>query len=370
MKKNEYISYKMVDQIIKKNKLQYLIMLGQRSNGKSYASKELAIRSAWKHNAEFCYLRRRKQDIQDYMVLEYFADMMVPNKAGQTKIAEITDGIYNEITLYRKGIYFCNTDEEGKVTRGPRIGYAHALSGLEGLKSRQFPKVEYILYEEFIATGLYLYDEPNKLQNYVSTIFRDKVGTVIMIGNTISRVVPYFQEWELDMIPRQQQGTVDLYNFKTDNTTTTIGVFLCNSLQHNSGMFFGNSAKMITGGLWDREEKAHLEKTKEDYYILYEMVFHYSDTNQFLMSFLQDKEQHNNLIWYVEPKTTEIKRNTRVIDPTVNESFLYSSDFIPINDNEDKLFQYLKIGKICYSDNLTGTEFERCRQMLNPRKMS
>ena len=370
-KKPKYLSYKDVAKVIDENSLQYLVMIGQRSNGKSYAAKELAIRNAFSKNEEFTYLRRRKEDLQDYMIVEYFADMMDPGKDGKTAISKITRGEYSTITVYRKGIYLANVveDKDGeKIVRGKLIGYAHALSGLEGLKSRQFPNVTMILFEEFIATNLYLYDEPNKLQQYVSGIFRTRPGVVVMIGNTISRIVPYFSEWQLDNIPRQEQGTVEVYTFKTEETETRIGVFLCGSLNHNSGMFFGTSAKMIVGGEWERSEQPKLTNPREDYNELYRMVFEFSTTAKYLMTFLQLKSDHTKLLWYVEPKTTETQKNTRVISPTFNESRLYTQDFIPVNDRERVLMDYFHEGKIAYSDNLTGTEFERCLSQLNKRK--
>ena len=370
MKKTEYLSYKDVDKCIKSNDLQYLLMIGQRSNGKSYAAKELAIRKAWKDGEMFTYLRRRKEDLQDYMISEYFDDMVQPDSKGRTKISEITGGAYSTITIFRKGIYLANTESDGeneKVTRGPQIGYAHALSGLESLKSRQFPKVSLIIFEEFIATGLYLWDEPNKLQNYTSTIFRNRKGCVLMIGNTISRIVPYFTEWQLDGIPKQEQGSVDIYTFHTGELDVRIGVFLCGSLNHNSGMFFGASAKMILGGEWDRSEQPKLEHDRDDYETLYRIVFKFSAQAIYLMSFLWLREDHSTRLWYVEPKTTPIKPGSRVVCPDMCENILWTKDFKPVTPKENTVLLYLEMGKIAYSDNLTGTEFQRCMAQMRKK---
>ena len=364
--KPKYLKYTDVRKIIDDNSLQYLVMIGQRSNGKSYATKELLIREAIK-GKEFTYLRRRKEDIQDYMVVEYFADMVVPDDKGKSALLKITRGKYNAIKVYKKSIYLTDDREtEGNKEPDLLIGYAHALSEVERLKSRQFPKVQYIAFEEFIATGLYLWEEPTKLQGYVSSVFRDRPGCVIMIGNTISRIVPYFTEWSLDL-SKQKQGTVELYDFHTDETTTRIGVFLCGTLNHNSGMFFGQAAKMIVGGLWDREEQAKLENDRDDYIALYSMVFDYARNARFLMTFLQLRTDHSKMLWYVEPKTTEIQKYTRVISPAVNESRLYTQDFVPINEREKVLMDYFKEGKVAFCDNLTGTEFIRCVSQLHKK---
>lgn len=369
MKNSDYLQYTDVKKIIDSNSLHYLIMIGQRSNGKSYAAKELALRNAVK-GEQFCYLRRHKEDIQDYMILEYFADMLIPDKKGRNAIQRITKNKYNAIAVYRKAIYFAVADEE-KTVRGDVIGYAHALSGLEGLKSRQFPKVTLVLFEEFIATGLYLFEEPNKLQQYTSTIFRQRSGCVIMIGNTISRIVPYFNEWSLDGIPQQEQGSLDIYKYHTgepDNITETrIGVFLCGSIKHNSGMFFGQAAKMIVGGLWDRSEQPHPEKDVEAYEKLYTAVFKFSEKAVYLMTLLKDRSDNSKVFWYVEPKTSEIQPNTRVICPQFNASPLYTTDFIPIVEKERYVWDLFRQNKIAYSDNLTGTEFQRCIAQLHKK---
>lgn len=364
--KSDYLSYKDVANIVKQNKLQYLLLIGQRSNGKSYACKELAMRAAYEKGELFTYLRRYKSSIKTYMVEEYFADMMVQDDKGRTAISTITNGKYSLISCYRGVIYFANMIDD-KLVRGSIAGYAHALTDLETLKSRQFPNVKYIVFEEMIATGLYLYDEPNKLQNYVSTIFRSSTGHVLMIGNTISRIVPYFQEWELDGIPKQLQGTIEIYKFHTKDTETRIGVFLCETLNKSTGMFFGSAAKMIVGGEWDRREQPKLPHDYDDYMPLYHIVFKYSDKAVFLLTFLQLKEDHSKMLWYVEPKTTPIKEGTRVVTPDLSDSRLYTKDFIPINEKEMKIFDYLREDKIAYSDNLTGTEYKRCVEMLRSR---
>lgn len=365
MEKPKYLKYTDVRKIITDNSLQYLVMVGQRSNGKSYATKELLIREALK-GKEFCYLRRRKEDIQDYMVVEYFADMVVPDDKGKSALLKITRGKYNAVKVYKKSIYLTDDREADDKEPDLLIGYAHALSEVERLKSRQFPKVCYIAFEEFIATGLYLWDEPTKLQGYVSSIFRDRPGCVIMIGNTISRIVPYFTEWSLD-ISKQKQGTIDIYTYHTDDKETRIGVFLCGTLNYNSGMFFGQAAKMIVGGLWDREEQPKLENDRSEYAPLYTMVFDYSKQARFLLTFLQLRADHSKMLWYVEPKTSDIQKYTRVISPAFNESRLYTQDFIPINEREKALMDYFKEGKIAYSDNLTGTEFIRCLSQLHKK---
>lgn len=329
----------------------YLLILGERSNGKSYASKNLIISECVNNkDTEFIYLRRYDLDTKDSLCVGYFGDVPVES---------LTGGQYTCIDVFRKGIYLANINEDtGKVERGRKIGTCHALSHAEHYKSLSFPKVKYIIYEEIISRdGRYLYNEPDAIQQYISTIYRNHKGKVIMIGNTISRICPYYRNWGLYNIKKQIMGTVDEYRFNNENgEDTKLRVYLTDSLNYNSGMFFGKIAKNITGGAYEVDTYPHLPKRVNEYQKIHEMVVEVNEF-KFLMSLLEDKKNHD-VFWYVEPKTSEIQKNTRVISNHFSTDPLYTASFaLPINDMEARAFRLIKAGKICYSDDLCGTEF-------------
>lgn len=346
-RKLDYVRSSTIDKILKS--CNWLLILGERSNGKSYASKNLIIKKCIDNEEEFIYLRRYDLDCKDSLCVSYFGDVPVET---------MTDGAYSCIDVYRKGIYLANIDNEtGKITRGKKIGYCHALSNSEHYKSLAFPKVNYIIYEEIVSQdGRYLYNEPNKLQHYISTIYRQRQGKVIMIGNTISRICPYYREWNLK-IAHQKLGSIEDYTFHNDNgEDTTMSVYLTDSLNYNSGMFFGNSAKNITKGAYEVEEYPHLPKSIHKYQVIYTIVVEYNEF-KFLGRLLKDKES-KDIFWFIEPKTTEIKDGSRVISNQFNSSPYYSMTFRDaVSDNEKRAFSIFLNNKICYSDNLTGTEF-------------
>lgn len=347
-KKLQYVKSSTIDKILKS--CDWLLILGERSNGKSYASKNLIIKKCIDTGEEFIYLRRYDLDCKDSMCVNYF---------GDCPVEAMTDGAYTCIDVFRKGIYLANVNEEtGKIERGKKIGYCHALSSAEHYKSLSFPKVNYIIYEEVVSQdGRYLFNEPNKLQQYISTIYRNRKGKVIMIGNTISRICPYYREWSLK-VARQKLGTIDNYTFHNDNGDDTImSVYLTDSLNYNSGMFFGNSAKNITKGAYEVDDQPHLPKSIHKYQILYTVVVEYNEF-KFLCKLLRDKENSSEVFWYVEPKTTEIQKGSRVISNQFNADRYYTRSFRDaISDNERRAFDMFLRGKVCYSDNLTGTEF-------------
>lgn len=354
--KKGMVTSKEIDDIINKGKLKYLILLGQRSNGKSYATKHLAVKRAFDNGELFIYLRRRKEDIADYLTETYFNDL---------NVKEITDGIYNSISVYRKGIYLANTDDDGNVTRGLLIGYVRALALSERYKSGAYSRVKYIIYEEFVTENTYLTNEVDKLDNFVSTVLRMENGCIILIGNTISRVCPYYREYGLSNIRKQKQGTVDLYK-KTgkdengEDVEINVGVYLTGTVDGVSKMFFRKSAGMINRGEWFTNEQPHLIGSVEDYNIIHTVIYIMGD-NSFLCRLLSGYDNVFGVVWYVTPKTTPIKENTRVICRKQTNHGIWSRDFkTPITKEEATAFDLLLRGYVTFADNLTGTEFYQC----------
>lgn len=360
--KTDYVKASTIKQIAGDNDI--ILILGERSNGKSFAVKELLIKQAYKDGIQFGYLRRYNEDTKDYLVTEYFSDV-IRNKNGHEYIKEWTNGEYTTVTAYRKSIYFANYDSDNdKVIRGSKIGRMFGLSASEHYKSLAFPEIKNIVYEEFVTSSFYLPNEPKLLLNFVSTIFRHDKGHIFCIGNKVSRINPYFGEWQLTMLNKQKPNTVDVYRVKDeDENETRIAVYMTHTMKINSGMFFGNAAKAITGGEWETDEQPHLKGHRDDYNLIYNLVFKY-DRTTFLMEFLQDRKNPNDFTWYVTPKTSAIQKNTRVVANTYHMGLLNTIGFIPLNDRENKIFSMIKQGNVCFCDNLTGTEFKQCYNMV------
>lgn len=362
MKKRTYVTYKEIREIKKNTSCNYLILYGGRNDGKSYAAKEEVIRNYMENGEKFTYLRRNDSDLKNNAAFYYFADFINHIDGKPNKIEELTEGKYNTLTEYRKELFLANIDEEGSITKGEKIGYCHALSlANKRYKSLQFPDVSTILFEEFCTTDGYLPEEAKLFMNYCSTIFRDRKGLAIMVGNTVSRNNAYFRAWEMYGILKQQPGSVDCYKYTEEDATITVAVYYTQTVKSNK-MFFGTASRMITKGEFDVNAQPRLTNPFEEYTVLYKMIFHLDKNNCFTMRFLQ---RGDTCVWYVTPKTTPIKPTDRIISINVHETPLYTRGFIPINDSEKLIFDYLKRGLIVYSDNLTGTEFKRCMKDFN-----
>ena len=349
-----------------KQKAEYNILLGERSNGKSYAVKYMCLWEAY-HKADYLtkkpkaryqlgYIRRWREEIKGRDVVQYFEDM---------PIRDITNGEYDGIQCYRGDIYFCSHDEDGTEIRGEKIGACFALTGVTHYKSLAFPTIGNCIFEEFITNQGYLPHEVDNLQSLISTIARRDRVSVFMIGNTISRLCPYFDEWSLTHVKKQKQGTIDIYKQATNQiddagkqVVITIAVEYCENSGNNSRMFFGDKSKMITSGVWESEVYPHLEKPYNHYKVHYKVYYEYTSF-RFIITLLTDGD--NMPFLYVYPAKDRGKIKRAVTDKYTNDKFttLYLTK---VAKYDTIIMDLLDNKKIVFSDNLTGTEFYQIKK--------
>ena len=222
--KRDYITYKDLDKIIDKYEPQYIMLISGRNDGKSYAVKERALRRYLSDKEQFTYLRRFEIDHKRSDPALYWADFF---KKDSNKVSELTDGLWDRISAEGKQYFYLARKEGKNIVKGDAIGYIHALSVQSSYKSLQFPDVTNIIFEEMVSDR-FLYNEPRILMNYVSTVLRSDIGRVWMIGNTITRINPYFREFQLTGFSKMQPGQVDVYDhtYTNDDGTESIHLFL------------------------------------------------------------------------------------------------------------------------------------------------
>ena len=133
----------------------YSFIVGMRSNGKSYSVKNYLVKQAVEHGKKFMLLRKYITEKIDMST--YFDDIPCSDKI------KCIDNSY----LY-----------DGKI-----IGYSRSISQYKRIKSSVWNDVEYIVYEEFLSLDEYEEDEYSKFINIVSSVFRQRNGHVICIGN-------------------------------------------------------------------------------------------------------------------------------------------------------------------------------------------
>ena len=357
------------------------LIWGEKANGKSYQVKhKKAVLpylfpskryiSDYKHPNEiieedikagnkFILMRRLREEIKTEFIEQYFMDV---------DITSITDGKYNCISLYRKHIYLSNYDiETGKTKRGEHIGYAVALSTEQNYAGGSYLDVKDIIFEEFASRTVFLANESNKLMTFYSTIDRRRgIVKMWLVGNTISRVCPYIQDWGLNEIMfNLKQGEIKTLWIPTgevDEDGEEVKIKL--AIEHcasTSGFNYaiGTHKNSTNKGEWQSDPQPHLPKKFSEYEKLFEVGFLYKGF-KFMANYLLDKED-NSLIWFVYPYTKEFSNDIIVFSDIIKSSSLWQRNIYDPSIKNTKvkmLLQTFKENCIFYANDLCGTEFK------------
>lgn len=332
------------------------ILFGERSSGKSWQAKhKRGLLNYLETGKRFILMRRFREEITNEKIEKYFDDVDVEG---------ITEGKYNCITTYRKGIFLSNfSSDTFKVTRGEKIGYAVALSTEQNYAGGSFLDVSDIIFEEFMTRSRYLGEnEPDKLMNFYATIDRKRGTTKLwLIGNTISRVCPYIYEWGLhDIISKQKQGTIETKEiYATEDDVVKLAIEYCESTGASSHTIGWNKDMMNTGS-WQTSPQPHLPKSKNLYNVCYRIAFMYQSF-KFIGELLQDKET-KEVCWFIYPYDKDIDNKTVVFTDVISPSIYYQRNIYDItikNENLQRLLNTFREDKIFYASDLCGTDFKQ-----------
>lgn len=211
------------------------IIYGERSNGKSYQLKhKKAVEKYLKTGRRFILMRRWREEITTEKIEQYFQDV---------DVLKLTAGKYNMISIYRKVLYLSNyNNETGKTVRGEKIGYVVSLSTEQNYAGASYLDVDDIIFEEFMSRNVYLANESNKLMNFYATVDRKRLTTRLwLVGNSISRVCPYINDWGLHkIITEQKQGEIktleiqgEYIDEKNEYDIIKIAIEYCKSTRSN-----------------------------------------------------------------------------------------------------------------------------------------
>ena len=326
----------------------------------TYLDKDKIIEESCKSGSRFILMRRFREEITPSWIESYFSDV---------DIEKITNGEYNMVTMYRKELFLTFYDiETHKSKRGEKIGYAVALSTEQNFAGGVFLDVNDIIYEEFMSRTYYLKDEANKLMTFYSTVDRKRGTTRLwMVGNTVTRVCPYIQDWGLSRIMfSMKQGeikTVWLPTEEIDDEGRKIYVKL--AIEHcksagGSNFVIGTHAKSTNKGEWQSDPQPKLPKSYKEYKFLYRIMFCYK-TFKWVGELLQDKKT-KDLVWFIKPYSKEINNKTLVFSDIIKPSRYYQRDIYNPSINNDRIKSILetfKENRIFYATDLCGTEFKQ-----------
>jgi len=340
---------------IDKKKSVYNVIFGERSNGKTYALLKKGVENFFNDGSQIAYVRRWKEDITGRRAQRLF-EGLIANK----EIEKISNGLYTGIYYYAGKFYLCNYNEKGKAIYSDMdvIAFTFSLSDGEHDKSTSFPAIRTIIFDEFLTNRTYLNDEFVLFMNTVSTIVRRREDVAIyMLGNTVNKYCPYFNEMGLVNIPTMKQGSIDVYTYGTG--ALTVAVEYCANAdtkskpESNKYFAFDNpKLQMITGGSWELNIYPHLPVKFKPNNILLSFFIEFSD-NVYQCDVIQIDTIH---FIYIHNKTTPIKNENDLVyslDYSVNPNY-NRSIFKPINKLQKKISWFFIHDKVFYQSNDIG----------------
>ena len=367
---NKKVGMKYSREDIDRTGAQYNVILSGRNAGKSYSIAAgmrphelidgyipLALE---KKSCVLGYVRRLEKETKGYMVEDDFSDKF-------DVIKKLSKGIYDRVKVFQSRLYFAKLQEDGKVVRAPwHFGKIFSMATANQWKSKQFPEIEVIIYEEFITEDLYLRNEPQLFMNLVSTIARDREVRVYMLGNTINRTCPYVTDWGLSEVTNQKIGTIDVYNkVNEDDSVTKIAVEICENVgeseKKKNSMFFGKSREQITSSEWQTKSYPKLTLPFKDHELIYRVTVSYPEL-AFYACVLVDR--YGQLFTFFYPKNDKDKKDLstvkgREISTRVGDSFLQTNSLMSSIPAEKLLYDLYKSGKARYANDLCGTDIEQ-----------
>ena len=240
---------------------QYYLVIGERSNGKTYSTLRHALKKNVETGEQFAYVRRWGEDIRKKEMTQLFSAHV-----ENGEVIRLTKGRWDNVIVVGGRFYFSRLvqeeKKEGKIVdkieqSEEPIGFAFDLNSMEHYKSISYPKITTVIFDEFLSRNGYLPNEFILFTNTLSTIIRQRNNvTVFMLGNTVNQYCPYFKEMGLTHIKDQKQGTVDIYNYGTSGLK--VAVEYCESTKRSGGKksdvyfaFDNPELQMITEGSWE-----------------------------------------------------------------------------------------------------------------------
>ena len=351
---------------ILKHNCQYNMIIGERSNGKTYACIERALRKYLEHGEQSAYLRRYREDFRGKR-----GDALCAGHAEL--ISRLTNGEWTQASYYAGKWYLARFDPDiNKVVRDEEpFMFGFALSEMEHDKSTSYPNITTIIFDEFLTRRIYLTDEFVLFMNVLSTIIRHRDNvTIFMLANTVNKYAPYFKEMGLGHVAEMKPGKIDIYSYGDSKLRVAVERCKPNSRKgKKSDVYFAfdnPSLQMITGGAWEIDIYPHLPEKYKKSQILYIFFIYFNDC--LLQCEIVDGTK--GVFIYVHTKTTPFKDEDSdlIYTEEYSQKINHRRNILhPMLDIEKRIANIIKSEKVFFQDNEVGEIYRNyiltCRAM-------
>ena len=345
----KFYSYTNID----KTDAVYKMIIGERSNGKTYGALKKIVENYYAKRKQGALIRRWDEDLKGKRGQAMFESLV-----SNDEITKITHGMWTGVYYYSGRWYLCRYEDDNRITDDTPFCYGFSLSAMEHDKSTSYPDITTVVFDEFLSRTSYLPDEFVLFCNVLSTIIRHRTDVIIyMLGNTVNKYCPYFNEMGLKHVKDMEQGTIDVYSYGKDGKLK-VAVEYCKPFAKGkpSDFYFNfdNSAlKMITGGAWEIAVYPHLPVKYKPKDVLYRFYISFDGEN------LQCNVIHiqKSTFIYIHRKTTPLKNESS--DLIFSPEYCHTPNWRrkinkPYDKIGNKIAELFKKDKVFYSSNEVG----------------
>ena len=339
---------------IKKRGAEYNLIIGERSNGKTYAVKMEMLKALAKDGTQSALIRRWDEDFKGARGANMFSDIV-----ENGEFTKLFGDKYDGIAYYRHAWYMTKKDEKtGKPVKDIEpFCYAFALTSMEHDKSTSYPKVRTILFDEMLTRKQYVPDEFILFMNVLSTIIRERDGvTIYMLGNTVSHFSPYFGEMGLKHIRQMKQGDIDVYTYGEHGCKVAVEYIGESKFLKKSNKYFAfdnPKLNMIKSGAYELDIHPHLTRR----YKSSEIMFVYFVVYEEYTLQCEVIQVGDEVFTYVHEKTTEIKNpdDDLIFSTEITSKRNYRVGILKPRDKMgEKIAFFYKHNLVFYQNNEVG----------------
>ena len=334
-------------------KATYNLIIGERSNGKTYAILKYGLERYIQHGEQMALVRRWDTDFRGKN-----GQTMFDGLESSGLISEMTGGEWTSVYYYGSRWYLCRYLDNGtREKQDIPFCYAFSINAGEHDKSTSYPYITTIFFDEFITRSAYIPNEFILFMNVCSTIIRDRDNVkIFMCANTVNKFCPYFGEMGLTHVQKMKQGDIDLYHY--GDSTLTVAVEYCKTSKEGkaSDVYFAfdnPKLSMITGGAWEIDIYPHspYKYAPKDILLTYFIIF---DRHTLQCEVINVED---SVYTYIHQKTGDIKNPDRdlIYTPDYDPRPNYRRNILKPTDNIGKRIALLfKTDKVFYQDNEIG----------------
>lgn len=351
----------------------YRLIIGQRSNGKTYSVCKHMIENYFERGERSAYIRRWDEDIQPKNLNSLFAP-------HYQLIEQLSGGEYNTVFYRAKEFHLAHIDEDGKIDKKDPEAFCvtASINTAEHTKGQDRGEIHLVLFDEFMTRNGYLQNEFVQYCNLLSSLIRNRSNTVIyMCANTVNRYCPYFEEMGLKDIESMPQGQVYVYTY--NNADLTVAVEYCDPVKATEKVaskyfaFDNPQLEMITTGAWELQfyPRPPYKIFEEDIIARFYIQF----GEQILCGEIihpKDRKHSTDLFIFIHPQTKDVEIDD--LTPFYTDEFTTSVCHVRFLKDQPtelhKLIAQLFIKKaVCFNSNETGEIVRNWLQEVNNMKL-